>query len=223
MPVFSSSPLHAVVDDTARKMREAETHFSRGEYLEALGDYQDVIEQAKPASISRRALMMSATIYGTFLKDHEAALKLYSQVRTKYPGSVYEADAIFQTAMIQYERARYREASRLFGLYIEKFPTGSRRDVASFMRDASDNPPAERERKAREQAARQESSEFIRVLVLENAADVRVSGSSSLEIRSPAGSSVLKTIRAPQEARVRFEGGVLSVNGRAYPLTELTV
>ena len=160
-----------------------------------------------------KALMMSATIYGTFLKDHEAALKLYNQARRRYPGSVYEADAIFQTAMIEYERARYREASRLFGLYIEKFPTGSKRDVASFMRDASNSPPAERRNKVAEPKTRQKRSELIRVLVLENTVDVRVSGSSSLEIRSPAGSNLLKTIRAPQEARVRFEGGILYVNG----------
>ncbi len=129
--------------------------------------------------------MMSATIYGTFLKDHEAALKLYNQARQRYPGSVYEADAIFQTAMIEYERARYREASRLFGLYLEKFPTGSRRDVASFMRDASDHPPAERERKDARAGRPANRSEFIRVLVLERAAEVRVSASSSLEIRRP--------------------------------------
>jgi stage II sporulation protein D len=214
-------PSRALADDTARRMREAETHFSRGEYLEALSDYQDVIEQAKAGEHQPRALMMSATIYGTFLKDHEAALKLYNQARQRYPGSVYEADAIFQTAMMQYDRARYKEASSLFGLYLEKFPTGSRKDVASFMRDASDNPPAERERKAREQAARQPSSEFIRVLVLENTADAGVSGTASLEIRSPAESRVLMTIPAPREARVRFEGGVLSINGTAYPFSEL--
>ena len=216
-----SPPFHALADDAARKMREAEAHFSRGEYLEALGDYQEVIEQSNKGDHQPKALMMSAAIYGTFLKDHEAALNLYSQIRAKYPRSIYEADAIFQAAMIQYERARYREASQLFGLYIEKFPTGSRRDVASFMRDASDNPPAERERKAREMAARQEQSELIRVLILENAVDVRVSVSSSLEIGSPAGSNILKTIRAPQEARVRFEGGTLRVNGTAYPFSEL--
>jgi stage II sporulation protein D len=214
-------PFQALADDTARRMREAETHFSRGEYLEALGDYQDVIEQAKAGEHQPRALMMSATIYGTFLKDHEAALKLYNHARQRYPGSVYEADAIFQTAMMQYERAQYKEASSLFGLYLEKFPNGSKKDVASFMRDASDNPPAERERKVREQAARQPRSEFIRVLVLENATDAGVSGTSSLEIRSTAESSVLTTITAPREARVRIEGGVLSVNGKAYPFSEL--
>jgi tetratricopeptide (TPR) repeat protein len=103
-------------DDATRKMREAEAHFSRGEYLEALGGYQEVIEQANAGEHRPKALMMSAAIYGTFLKDHEAALKQYGQVRAKYPGSVYEADAIFQAAMIQYKRTRYREASRLFGI-----------------------------------------------------------------------------------------------------------
>ena len=218
--LFSSVPASGS-DDTARKMREAEAHFNRGEYLEALDDYQGIVEREKAGEHRPKALMMSATIYGTFLKDHEAALKLYNQARRRYPGSVYEADAIFQTAMIEYERARYREASRLFGLYIEKFPTASKRDVASFMRDASNSPPAERRNKVAEQKTRQKRSELIRVLILENTVDVRVSGSSSLEIRSPAGSNLLKTLRAPQEARVRFEGGILYVDGVAYPLTEL--
>jgi len=208
-------------DDAARRMREAEAHFNRGEYLEALDDYQEIVEREKAGEHRPKALMMSASIYGTFLKDHEAALKLYSQVRAKYPGSVYEADAIFQAAMIHYEGARYREASRLFGLYLEKFPAGSKRDVASFMRDASDSPPAERERKAGKQAVRQKRQDLIRVLIVENAVEVRLSGSSSLEIRSQAESSVLRTIPAPQEARIRFEGGILSVNGATYPLTEL--
>ena len=218
--LFSSVPASGS-DNTARKMREAETHFSRGEYLEALSDYQEVIDQANNGA--PKALMMSATIYGTFLKDHEAALKLYGQVRTKYPGSIYEADAIFQSAMIQYEGARYREASRLFGLYIEKYPAGSKRDVASFMRDASDHPPSERERREREQAARSKRTESIRVLVLEGAAEMRVSSSSSLEIRNPNGGALLQTINTPQEARVRFDRDVLSVNGKAWPVTELVL
>ena len=208
-------------DDAARRMQEAENHFNRGQYLEALDDYQGILDETRAGEHQPKALMMSASIYGTFLKDHEAALKRYNQVRTKYPASVYEADAIFQAAMIHYERARYREASRLFGLYIEKFPSGSLRDVASFMRDASDSPPAERERKTRTQASQQKRNEIVRVLIVENAVEVRVSGSSPLEIRSPAGNNVLMTIRAPQEARVRFEGGILSVNGASYPLTEL--
>jgi stage II sporulation protein D len=211
----------ALADEAARKMREAEAHFNRGEYLEALADYQEVLEQAKAGDHRPKALMLSATIYSTFLKDDDAALALYSQVRAKYPGSVYEADALFQTAMIQYEKARYGEASRLFGLYLQKFPSGSRRDVAFFMRDASDHPPSERERKEREQAALPKSSDSIRVLVLENAAETRVSASSALEIRNPAGGAVLQTVSEPRGARVRFEGGVLSVNGRSWPLTEL--
>ena len=52
-------------------MREAETHFNRGEYLDALADYQEVLEQAKAGDHRPKALMMSATIHSTFLKDHE--------------------------------------------------------------------------------------------------------------------------------------------------------
>jgi stage II sporulation protein D len=218
--LFSSVPASGS-DDTARKMREADDHFNRGQYLEALDDYQDVIEQAKAGEYQPRALMMSATIYGTFLKDHEAALKLYNQARQRYPGSVYEADAIFQTAMMQYERDRYQEASSLFGLYLKKFPNGSRKDVASFLRDASDNPPAAQESKAREQASQPPRSAFIRVLVLENTAEAGVSGTASLEIRSPDAGKVLTAITSPREARIRFEGGVLSVNGTACPFSEL--
>lgn len=208
-------------DQTARKMREADMHFNRGEYMEALADYQEVLEQAKAGDHQPKALMMSATLYSTFLKDQDAAFALYNQVRAKYPGSVYEADALFQTAMIEYEKGRYREASRLFGLYLQKFPSGSRRDVAFFMRDASDHPPSERERKEREYAARPQRDESIRVLVLENAAETRISASSPLEIRPPGGGTVLQTVSASQEARIRFEGGAMSVNGRSWPVTEL--
>ncbi len=216
-------PIEVMADDTARRMRDAENHFNRGEYLEALSDYQDLLEQPGGGEHRPRALMMSATIYGTFLKDHEAALKLYNQVRQRYPGSVYEADAIFQTAMMHYDRARYKEASSLFGLYLEKFPAGSRKDVASFLRDASENPPAEIGRKAREPVARSQRSERIRVLILENAADAGVSGTSSLEIRTSPESSVLMTVAPPREARVRFEGGILSVNGTSFPFSELVL
>ncbi len=216
-------PLEVLADDAARKMREAETHFNRGEYLEALADYQDILEQPKAGDLRPKALMMSATIYGRFLKDHDAALALYSQVRTKYPGSVYEADALFETAMIQYDKARYGEASRLFDQYLKKFPAGSRRDVAFFMRDASDHPPSERERREREQTARPKRNESIRVLLLENAAETRVSSSSPLEIRNPIEGMVLQTIGALQEARVRFDGGLFSLNGKTWPVTELVL
>ncbi len=204
-------------------MREADTHFNRGEYLEALADYQEVLEQARAGDHRPKALMMSATIYSTFLKDYDAALALYGQVRAKYPGSVYEADALFQTAMIQYEKGRYGEASRLFSLYLQKFPYGSRRDVAAFMRDASDHPPSERERREREHNARPRSVDSIRVLVLENAVETRVSAASSLEVQNPNGGKVLQTVSAPREARVRFEGGALSVNGKTWPVTELVL
>src|SRR5512136_1131094 len=216
-------PIDVMADDTARKMREAEAHFNRGEYLEALADYQEILEQPKAGDQRPKALMMSATIYSTFLKDHEAALALYGQVRTKYPGSVYEADALFETAMIQYEKARYGEASRLFDLYLKKFPSGSRRDVAYFMRDASDHPPSERERREREQATRRTRTESIRVLVLEGAEEMRVSSTSSLELRNPNGGALLQTINTPQEARVRFDRNVFSVNGKAWPVTELVL
>ncbi len=222
--LFSISfPFPSLADDAARKMREAETHFNRGEYLEALADYQDILELPGAGDLRPKALMMSATIYNTFLKDHETALALYGQLRTKYPGGAYEADALFETAMIQYNRARYGEASRLFDQYLKKFPSGSRRDVAFFMRDASDHPPSERERKEREQAARPKKNESIRVLVLEGAAEARVSSSSVLDIRNPVGGAVLQTIGALQEARVRFDDGLLSVNGKSWPVTELAL
>jgi stage II sporulation protein D len=44
-----------------------------------------------------------------------------------------------------------------------------------------------------------------------------------LEIRNPNGGAVLQTINTPQEARVRFDAGVLSVNGKAWPVTELVL
>jgi len=218
--VVFGSPFPTLADDAARKMREADSHFNRGEYLEALADYQEVLEQAKSGDHQPKSLMMSATIYSTFLKDHDSALALYSQVRAKYPGSVYEADALFQTAMIQYEKGRYGEASRLFTLYLQKFPYGSRRDVAAFMRDASDHPLGEADRKAREQATRQDRGDAIRVLVLENAGEIRVDSSSRIEVRNPSGNALLSTIAPLQETRIRFDGGLLLVGGRPYPLTE---
>ncbi|HNU84747.1 MAG: SpoIID/LytB domain-containing protein [Pseudomonadota bacterium] len=212
-PAFSA-------DETARKLREAETHFSRGEYLEALADYQDVLEQPGAGDHRAKALMMSAAIHSAFLKDPETALALYGQVRERCRGSVYEADAIFESARVEYERERYREASRLFGLYLAKFPFGSRRDVAAFMRDASDHPPGEADRKAREQAARRERGNAIRVLVLENAGEIRVASSSRIEVRNPSGGGVLSTIAPRQETRLRFDGGLLFIGGQPYPLAE---
>ena len=219
---FQASPVTAS-DQTARKMRKADAHFQRGEYLEALADYQEILDQDKAGDHRPKALMMSATLYSTFLKDHDAALALYSQVRVKYPGSAYEADALFQTAMIHYENGRYGDASRLFNLYLRQFPSGSRRDVAFFMRDASDHPPSERERRERVQDTRPSSTDSIRVLVLENADETRLSAPVPLEVRNPGGGAVLQTVRAHQEARVRFEGGSLSVNGKTWPATELVL
>ena len=67
-------PFPALADEAARKLREAETHFSRGDYLEALADYQDVLEQPGAGDHRAKALMMSAAIHSAFLKDPEAAL-----------------------------------------------------------------------------------------------------------------------------------------------------
>ena len=206
-------------DDAVRKMREAEAHFTRGQYLEALEDYREVLEQTKPGEHQAKALMMSATIHGTFLRDPETALTLYGQIRERYRGSVYEADAIFESARVEYERGHDREASRLFGLYLSKFPSGSRRDVAAFMRDASDHPPGEHERRAPAQAPRRDRDDVIRVLIVDDAGEIRVASSSGIEVRNPSGDRILSTLPPSGEAAVRLEGGRLSIGGQPHPLT----
>ena len=207
-------------DDAARKMREADAHFDRGEYLDALADYQEAIEQSKTGGHQPKALMMSATIHGRFLRDPEEALKIYGRVRETYRGSVYEADAIFESAMLEYERARYREASRLFSLYLSKFPSGSRRDVASFMRDASDHPPGGHERKSPVQAPRRDRGDVIRVLIVDNAAEIRVGSSSRIDVRNPSGDRPLSTLAPSRETGIRPDGGRLSIGGQTHPVTE---
>lgn len=204
-------------------MREADAHFNRGEYLEALEDYQQVLEQTKTGEHRAKALMMSATIHGTFLRDPEEALKLYGQIRERHRGSAYEADAVFESAMVEYERARYREASRLFGQYLSKFPSGSRRDVASFMRDASDHPPGEHERKPPVQAPRRDRGDVIRVLIADQAEEIRVASSSRIEVRNPSGDRILSTLPPPRESAVRPDGGRLSIGGKTHPVTECTL
>jgi tetratricopeptide (TPR) repeat protein len=170
-------------------MREAEAHFNRGEYLEALADYQEVLEQSRAGGHQPRALMMSATIHGTFLRDPETALKLSGQIRERYRGSVYEAAAIFESARVDYARARYREASRLFGLYLAKFPSGGRRDVPpSCGTPATTRPRRQTEKPANRHPARTGATR---------------SGSSS---RRMPGKSALSLLRASKFETRRATG-----------------
>jgi TolA-binding protein len=84
-------PGHALTDDT---------WYLKGQLQRRTGDYQGAIStlsritgNPKYDVLSDDALFLSATIMEEDLKDNAKAQELYNQVLTKYPGSIYVAEA----------------------------------------------------------------------------------------------------------------------------------
>ncbi len=219
--------------DFKTSMDEADAYLRNGQYLEAVGAYQEISERAPDPDMKAKAILRIGDIYSYFLNNYDMALEKYDVVKKQYAGSMHAANAYFNSGMILYERNRCGEALKQFRMYIEKYPRGERRETAEFMVETCSRPPTVAEEK--KTVSKIPVDENIRVLVMTAVPEIRVEGTSLLEVKDIGEKSLLtgvetavidvhhRTVRLNGDRMVHeklviapAEGGILVLNGYPY-------
>jgi stage II sporulation protein D len=205
---------HGFAQDFKTSMDEADAYLRNGQYLEAVGAYQEVSERAPDSDIKAKAILRIGDIYSYFLNNYDKALEKYHIVTKQYAGSLHAANAYFNSGMILYERNRYGEALNQFKTYIEKYPKGDRRETAKFMIEACSGPSSATEEK--KAAAKTPVDENVRVLILTGVSEARLDSLSPLGIRDIDDKNVLTSVENAvldvHQGSIRLNGNRLSVD-----------
>ena len=208
--------------DDRRAMETADAYLKRGMYLEAIGAYRDVADNAADRDMQARAILRIGDIYSYFLDNYDTALQFYSFVTKHYSGSTHAANAYFNSGMILYERYHYNDALAQFREYLARFPQGPRRQTAEFMINACLKPPPTPAKK-KEVVAKISPDERIRVLLYENIKAVRLNGTAPCEIRDVNTRTIIDRIPLGRVAAVSVNDGFLTVNGTPLRRKEIIV
>ena len=197
-------------------MAEADKYWEDGQYLEAMGAYQAVLEASADADQKAKALLRTGDIYSYFLNDHARALVQYEALIKRYPESPHAANAYFNSGMILYEKDRHQEALQRFKDYLSRYPKGDRKDTAEFMMESCTRPsPPAVEKKA----AAIPAADAIRVRLKSGVRSVRVN-SVVLDITGSGGEPVSSGEKA---ATISAVGQGLVLNGGSRVFDELLI
>lgn len=185
---------------------------NNGLYPEAIGAYQNIVDNSKHAGDRARALLFIANTYRLYLNQYDSALNLYQRVIRQYPNALAAEDALYNTGVVLYEQGKFDGAHSIFLKFIKRFPLSMRKKSAELWGNSAAllagtgpalHKPSDRLNPVDTQ---------IRVLVKENAKSIRIAGSTI-------------TVSDLLSGHVLFSGGGpfvftqadnhLAVNGRA--------
>ncbi|HEX7533775.1 MAG TPA: SpoIID/LytB domain-containing protein [Syntrophales bacterium] len=199
-------------------MKDADAFLRNGQYLEAVGAYQDITDVSPDPEMKAKATLRIGDIYTYFLNNNERALEKYSIVIKKYESSVHAANAHFNSGMILYEKNRCKEALNEFKIYLKRYPRGDRRDTAEFMIEACQRPlPALKEKKPSFKKAKEEN---VRVLLVTGIQAVRVDSTSEIEVRDDHGKDISGKV---QSAALSISGGGMRLDGKSLSSDRLVI
>jgi stage II sporulation protein D len=202
----------------SQAMEEADALLKNGEYLEAAGAYQDILDRSPITEMKAKAALRMGDIYSHFLNNNEKALEKYSIVIKKYERSMYAANAHFNSGMILYEKDKYKEALNEFKVYVKRYPQGERRDAAEFMIEACQRPsPAAKERRPSFKKAKVEN---VRVLLATSLQAMRVDSTAPFEVRDGNGRNISENV---QSAAVTISGGNIRLDGKSLSHDRLVI
>lgn len=127
-----ASALFAAPYDDSGGFRTAARLINNGQYLEAVGIYNEISGTADSLDNRARALLFSGSVYDVYLEQPVVALKIFKEIYHKYPDSPASSDALFNSGRILYTMDKHREASDIFRVYMEKYPEAMRRNSAKI-------------------------------------------------------------------------------------------
>ncbi len=199
-------------------MKDADAFLRNGQYLEAVGAYQDISDLSPVREMKAKATLRVGDIYSYFLNNKERALEIYSIVIKKYESSVHAANAHFNSGMILYEKNKYKEALYEFAIYLKRNPRGDRRDTAEFMIEACQRPsPAVKEKKPSFKKANEGN---VRILLMTGRPAVRVDSTSLFEVRDGYGKDISGKVWS---AALTISGGDIRLDGKTLSHDRLAI
>jgi stage II sporulation protein D len=204
--------------NTNQAMEDADAFLRSGQYLEAVGAYQDIADVSPDPEMKAKATLRIGDIYSYFLNNNEKAMEKYSVVIKKYESSMYAANAHFNSGMILYEKNRYKEALNEFKTYLKRYPRGDRRDTAEFMIETcSRPPPAVKEEKP---SFKKTKGENVRVLVVTGVHALSVDSNSTFQVRDGYGKDMSGRVRS---AALTISGGSIRLDGNSLSQDKLVI
>lgn len=187
LPVAAAAADAGTVD---RLRSEAESSLRKGNYREAFAAYRRIAERSTDPDSCALAHLRMGDIYSIYMNNSDAALEQYSVVISKFGGSRYAADALYNSGVIFYEKKNYPEALRNFRAFEEISTSGERIIAARIMIDyclTESSRPME-----------------IRVLVLSNVRDVLVKSPGKIECLDQTRKQERSIADLPPGKAVRF-------------------
>jgi len=204
--------------NTNQAMQDADAFFRTGQYLEAVGAYQDISDRSPDPEMKAKAALRVGDIYSNFLNNSMKALEKYGVVIKKYEGTIHAANAHFNSGMILYQKDRYKEALNEFKIYVKRYPRGDKRDVAEFMIEACSRPsPPVKEKKPSFQKAKEEN---VRVLLAAGLQAIRLDSAATFEVRDGYGKKISGKVRS---AALTISGGNIRLDGKSLPHDRLVI
>jgi stage II sporulation protein D len=199
-------------------MEDADAFLKNGQYLEAVGAYQDISDLSPDPEMKAKATLRMGDTYSYFLNDNERAMEKYGVVIKKYKSSMHAANAHLNSGMILYEKNRCKEALNEFKIYLKRYPRGDRRDVAEFMIETCQRPPpAMKEKRPSFKKAKEEN---VRVLVVTGLQTIRVDSTAMFEVRYGYGKDILSKARS---ATLAVSAGGLRLDGNGLSHDRLVI
>lgn len=204
-------------------MKVADGYLKMGLYLEAIGAYQDVVDNSDVYDMQAKSVLRIGDIYSYFLNNYDMALEKYSIVKEKYHSSEYVGNACFNSGMILYEKGKNREALEQFKKYLERYPRGERKGTAEFMIETCSRPPTVIKKEDKRVALKISTDEKVRVLIIEGEKEISIGCSSPFVVKDLSGRNTLFRLSSDQIAVVRIHGKAIRVNDATLPGSRLVM
>lgn len=204
--------------NTNQAMKDADAFLRSGQYLEAVGAYQDIADLSPDPEMKAKATLRIGDIYSYFLNNSDRALEKYGVVIRKYESSMHAANAHFSSGMILYEKNRYKEALDEFKIYLKRYPAGDRRDTVEFMIETCSRPPPAT--KGKKPSFKKAKEENVRVLVATGFQAVLVDSTAMFEVRDSYGKDISGKV---QSASLTISGGDMRLNGKSLSHESLVI
>ena len=204
------------LDET--RYQRASDQIRAGQYLEAAETYKAILASTEDQELCAKVQELLGDLYAIYLELPDLATEQYELVLSKYPDSPWVDDALFNIGMIHFEKGEWEAAKQRFRQVLNQYPNSPRAFTAETLveqaeicqRDPSRAPAPEEVPEPSQVAAQQ-----IRVLVVDFATEVTISGSSSITIREdrPGGAS----FTVGNTARISMASNDFSINGKTVP------
>ncbi|MFP4446821.1 MAG: SpoIID/LytB domain-containing protein, partial [Desulfosudaceae bacterium] len=160
---------------------KASEFLASGKFLEAMGLYQSVADNAESERDQARAMLMLGSTYHRYLDQPGMALKYFDYVMSRYPSTPFAGDAMYHKGMVLYQDRQYGRAYETFVRYPVLYPDARHIASARTWAESALNleSTVSSDRRA-EGFTRFPSNTMIRVLIVEDGGRVSLASGAPL-------------------------------------------